>query len=373
MQKWPQREVVFLKDTPVGTRCHVGSHMGYKRIPSETLAKLKSDQARNKSVRKLAAEFGVSKSAVHKLRVASSQPAKKAKVGRPRKGTQAQRKAIQAKCQRSGIGSRKLAAWSASRGYPTISRGAVGAVLRGKTRHESFKPVKSGRVLSDRNKKLRLKWVKKYLDHPKKLDLGHVVFIDQKSVSMGYDEALGYKNKWQKEGSNHIFCKSSSPKTFLFYAAVVKGHKSDLVMVPIKEEGKGRGTGSFDSTSFIMVMQQLWDQVKMWYPQGQTIQVVMDHAKQHDSQLSKATLATMGVPLMEDFPAQSYDLNLIEVAWGHLQQQLQGRRFRKKEKYENEIREAWGRVKQDTIDKLVAKHMQQLQRIKDKEGGWVQY
>lgn len=67
--------------------------MGYRRIPPVTLAKLKSDKARNKSVRKLAAEFGVSKSPVHELRVASSKPAQKVQTGCRRWTTEAQSKA----------------------------------------------------------------------------------------------------------------------------------------------------------------------------------------------------------------------------------------------------------------------------------------
>jgi hypothetical protein len=347
--------------------------MGYQRIPAETLAKLTPDRLRNTSVRKLATEFKISKSAVHKLRVGISKPAKKGQIGRPRKSTQAQRKAIKAKLQRSGIGTRKLAEWCADRGYPRVSRGTVGAVIKGGTAPWSFKSVKSGRRLSDRNKSLRLRFVNKHLRAPKRLDLDHNVFIDQKSVCIGFDEAQGYQKRWQKEGSTHIFAKSSNPQTFMFYAAVAKGHKSDLVMVPMDGEGKGRGTGGFNSATFVMVMKELWKQVKGWYPEGQPFRVVLDHAKQHASKLSKAALAEMGVPLLEGFPPQSYVLNLIEVAWAHLQQQLQGRRFKKKENYEKEIREAWGRVKQSTIDQLVGNHMQQFQRIKDAKGGWVQY
>jgi len=347
--------------------------MGYKRIPPEILSKLKSDKVQNKSVRKLAAEFGVSKSAVHKLRVASSKPAKQVQTGRPRKTTEAQRKAIKAKVDRSGIGTRKLAEWSAERGYPSVSSGIVGSVLKRGRQRLSFKPTKSGRTLSQRNKFLRLKFVKKHLKNPKKLDLDHVVFIDQKSVSIGYDEALGYQKRWQREGSTHIYTKSSNPHTFLYYAAVAKGHKSELVEVTLSGEGKGKGAGSFDSASFIQAFQKLWKVVKGWYPEGQAFKVVLDNAKQHVSKQSKEALGDMKVPLLEGFPPQSYDLNLIEVVWGHLQQQLQGRKFKKKEKYEQEIMEAWDRIQQDTIDKLVDHHIQQFQKIKDAQGEWVKY
>jgi len=347
--------------------------MGYQRIPAETLAKLTPDRLNSTSVRKLATEFNISKSAVHKLRVAGSKPAKKGQIGRPMKSTQAQRKAIKSKAERSGGGTRKLAEWCADRGYPRVSRGTVGAVVKGGTRPLSFKSVKSGRRLSDRNKSLRLKFVNKCLRASRKLDLDHTVFIDQKSVCMGFDEAQGYSKRWQKEGSRHIFAKSSNPQTFTFYAAVAKGHKSDLVMVPMEGDGKSKGACGFNSATFIMVMKELWEEVKGWYPEGQPFRVVLDHAKQHVSKLSKAELAEMGVPLLEGFPPQSYDLNLIEVAWAHLQQQLLGRRFKNKKNYEKEIREAWGRVKQDTIDQLVGNHMQQFQMIKDAGGDWVKY
>jgi len=72
----------------------------------------------------------------------------------------------------------------------------------------------------------------------------------------------------------------------------------------------------------------------------------------------------MGVPLLKGFPPQFYDMNLIEVIWGQLEQKLLGKRHTKKKEYEKEVRGAWEEVKQTTIDRLVAKHPQQLKRIK---------
>lgn len=184
---------------------------------------------------------------------------------------------------------------------------------------------------------------------------------------MGYDTTLGYQKRWQKEGSSHLFTKSSNPHTFLFYGAVAKGHKSKLIKVTMGGEAKGRGSGGFDSASFIKVMRKLWREVKGWYPQGQSFKV-LDNGKQHVSKQSKAALKGMRVPLLDGFAPQSYDLNLIEVVSGHLQQQLGGRRFKKKEKYEQEIHEACARAKHDTIDKLVDHHMQQVPKHQECSG-----
>lgn len=343
--------------------------MGYRRISAEIRDKLTADTDQNLSTRKLATKLGVSSSIVQYYRRAASKPATGSKPGRPRKTTAAQRKALNAKAKRSVVGTQQLAQWSVQHGYPQISRGTVAAVLKGGTVPLDYKPVKSGRVLSDRNKELRLQFAKEHLN----LDFNSIIFIDQKQLSLGYDEAQGYLKRWQVKGGSKIFKKSSNPQKLLFYAAVAKGHKSHLIRVPLGGESRGSGTARFDSVAFIRAFKELWREVKEWFPEGQQFWVVMDSARQHTSKYSKSKLASMGVPLLEGFPPQSHDMNLIEVAWGHLQQQLQGRSFSRKDQYEKEVKEAWSRVKQSTIDKLVANHKQQLQKIKSAKGNWVDY
>lgn len=120
-------------------------------------------------------------------------------------------------------------------------------------------------------------------------------------------------------------------------------------------------------------MRQLWQEVKEWYPRGKPFRVIMDNAMQQGSKKSKAAMAAMGVPLCDSFPAQAYDMNLIEVAWGHLQQEMLGNRCQLEEKYEQALREAWSRVDQGTINKLVDNHNIQMQKIIAEKGGWTQY
>lgn len=343
--------------------------MGYKRISPKLRAKLTDPETQHLSVRKVATQLGVSSSTVQNYRRAASRGVTRSEPGRPRKTSAAQRKALKAKAKRSGCGTRQLAEWSAQQGYPRISRGTVAAVLKGGTVPLAYKPVKSGRVLSDKNRELRLQFVTKHLN----LNFDTVVFIDQKEVSLGFDESQGYQKRWQVKGSKTVFKKSSCPQKFLFYAAVTKGHKSNLVRVPLEGKGKGRGLAGYDSVMFINMFKQLWREVKGWFPEGQQFWVVMDSAKQHVSKFSKSKLEAMGVPLLEGFPPQSYDMNLIEVAWGHLQQQLLGSKYKSKDKYEKLIKQAWSRVDQTTINKLVAKHKEQLQKIKKANGSWVNY
>lgn len=342
--------------------------MVQSRVLPKNRAESNTFEAKTSTVKERAAQQGISRATYYRRLNAASQPGRKSRLGRPRLTTLPQRKALKAKANRSGGGTRKLAEWSVQQGYPKVSRQTVASILKGGRRPLAYKPVKSGRVLSEKNRQRRLQFV----EENQHTNFDCVVFIDQE-LSIGYDESKGLKKTWQPLGRNKIMKKSTNPQKFMFYAAVAKGHKSELVRVPLGGKGKGSGTVGFDSAMFLRVFRQLWRQVKRWYPQGQQFWVIIDSARQHTSKHSKSQLAAMGVPLFQGFPPQSYDMNLIEVVWGHLQQGLLGQSFKDKSKYEKKIREAWGRVQQSTIDKLVANHKQQLQKIKKANGNWVDY
>jgi hypothetical protein len=342
--------------------------MGYSHIAPEIIAQIKAPANRDKPVRKLAAELNVSKSAVHHIRSAASHPARKRKQGRLKKTLPKQRTAIKRRAERTGDSLVKLAAWSARQGYPRISPSTVAAVLKGGRVPLQYKPVLRGRSLSDKNRLLRLAFAQQH----KSDNWRYTVFIDMKTLLMRWDEAEGYKMRWQRAGSKKKWKQASNAVAFNFYAAVAHGKKSSLVMVPMEQRGK-KGKPSFNSSNFIEVMQQLFGEVKGWFPRGQHFRVILDNATQHESDESKAAMADMGVPLMTSFPPQAYDMNLSEVVWGQLQREMLGNRFKKKESYEQALRQAWDRVDQGTIDKLVANHSSQMKKIINAQGNWVKY
>ena len=342
--------------------------MGYKRIDPQVRAQLRSASNQKKSVRVLAYELGISKSTVQKYRSAARHSATNRRQEPPRKTTPEQRTALKRRAQRTGDGTRKLAAWSEQQGYGKISHVTVGAVLKGGRVPLEYKPVLRGRSLSEKNRLERLAFSKKH----KSDDWTHTVFVDMKTIRMRWDEAAGHAKRWQKKGQKKKWKQAKKSVAFNFYAAVAHGKKSSLFMVPMETRGSN-GQPSFNSAIFIKVMRKLWKEVKQWYPKGQQFRVIMDNARQHVSKKSKRSMDSMGVPLCDSFPAQAYDMNVIEVAWGHLQQQLLGNKCQHKETYEKILREAWGRVDQATINKLVANHNQQMKKIIKEKGGWTKY
>jgi hypothetical protein len=101
--------------------------------------------------------------------------------------------------------------------------------------------------------------------------------------------------------------------------------------------------------------------------------VVWDNAKQHTSQEAKDGLAPLGIPVMPDFPAQSWDLNIIEVCWAWLSQNVRGHQPRKWDGWMQRIKMAWAEVEISSINSLVEKVPQQLQNIVENKGEWVKY
>jgi hypothetical protein len=63
------------------------------------------------------------------------------------------------------------------------------------------------------------------------------------------------------------------------------------------------------------MLSQLKDELHNWFPGG-GYSLLMDHARQHTSKLSAVAMQNMGLPVMADFPAKSWDLNVIENVWG---------------------------------------------------------
>lgn len=74
-----------------------------------------------------------------------------------------------------------------------------------------------------------------------------------------------------------------------------------MVNVPLSVEGKGKGAGGFHRAIFIKVMEDMWEQVKGWYPHGQAFKVVLDNVKQYVSKQIKKEYGGMGVPLLGAF------------------------------------------------------------------------
>jgi transposase len=233
-----------------------------------------------------------------------------------------------------------------------------------------YQPVTHGRHLSDTNKKKRAKWAKQQLN----AHTATWVYLDSKYLYI-YEDARGYIHWcWQNTKKKVTFKVKSNPTVMHFYAAIGKGFKSKLHFVPPTPplgSKQRRAKVNFASKHFIPVIKKIHKEVHSSGKPGSRFRYIMDHARQHTSKASKAAMRKAGVQLVEGFPSQSWDINVIENAWGVMDTLLQGSRASTPSGWRRAALVAWRGVQQSTIDKLVGSVKQRVHDVAAKEGEWL--
>lgn len=266
---------------------------------------------------------------------------------------------------------RKIVEHMARWHHLTVSRALVARHLRTGRNHLKWAPIKRAKALRIKNRILRYNFCLDNLHiNPRKL-----VFMDAKDLYM-YLDTLGHTRYcWQDVKNPAPVPEGSSPVVFRFYAAVAWGRKSALRFVPPSPPEGSRAhksKESYTSQHYITMMEGLKEEVVAWFPDG-NYNIIRDHARQHISKASMKAMADMGLQFKEDYPPQSFDMNIIENVWGVLDGILVGTRARSGPEWRHAIEAAWDKIKQSTIDELVDGLPNRLQHIMDLDGQWVKH
>lgn len=234
-------------------------------------------------------------------------------------------------------------------------------------------PVNRGRVLSPKNKGLRAK----FCAANKNKQTGTWVFGDSKFYYMYRDGAGRLRWKWQNLQQMQSVISSGSPVVLHFYGFVAKGYKSKLYFVPPTAPAGSKARKhreAYASKHFIELLPKVKRDLKKGGKDSARHPVVLDCAKQHTSDVSKAAIQAQQLHLVKDFPAQSWDINIIENVWGVLDGKLKamGGPFpRGPGGWCRRVRAAWKAIDQRTIDKLIRAVPKRMREIEQREGEWL--
>ena len=66
---------------------------------------------------------------------------------------------------------------------------------------------------------------------------------------------------------------------------------------------------------FVEFMGLLKQQLVAHFGPSLPLHIIRDRAPQHTSKTTTEALFTLNLPILEDFPPQSFDLNCIELVW----------------------------------------------------------
>jgi len=288
--------------------------------------------------------------------------------GRPSKLLQEHKKAVRAKARR-GQSTSKIAK-SINRKYGLdISRHAVTRALHSGKKPLKWLPLTKSRVLRENNRKERLEWCRSV----KPKSLRNAVFLDGKVCTLYEQPSNRRRFAYQSVDEKPITCKGKLIGHFFFYAAITRGHKSELFFVapsPSRRSELPKSRESFQSKHFIQFMKDIKPTFEEWYPNGNYV-VIMDKAKQHTSTASKTAMDGLNLPILWSFPAQCWDINCIEHVWAQLSMAMQGHKARTPYGFRRAIDKAWNGISQVTVDKIIANVPKRIKKIVGSDGNWI--
>lgn len=287
--------------------------------------------------------------------------------GRPRKFTPNQEAKFRQKLRPDRSLSDILSRARPQSGQLISKRTAVRVAHRGRIDF-SYLPITRGKSLSEDNIAARLRFCRDNAN----IDPTKCVFLDAKYFYLYRDGTPNVRFGWQRVDKPRLKLPEGTPVVFLFYGAVAYGRKSTLIFEPpTPPEGskKSRADDNFRSEHFVHAMQQLKPEFDSWFPDG-NYTILRDHAKQHVSQYTNQHMQAMQLPIKSDYPAKSWDLNVIENVWAILDGKMQGRKGKCSDDWRNHIKEAWNQISQTSINKLVLSLPGRMEMVIENEGQW---
>ena len=199
------------------------------------------------------------------------------------------------------------------------------------------------------------------------------VFLDGSVFTLYKGENANISARWVKKGQRARKVRGKLIAYFFVYAAVWKGGRTNLYFVPPSpslDSNEAKSDESFKSKHYIDVMRGMAPDFQKAF-KSRPYEIIRDNAKQHISKETRAALSPLNLPILEDYPPFSFDLNAIERVWAQLKRLVEGRRPRTASGFKQAIQKAWKVLPQSTIDKIISSIKGNVDEIAENGGEWL--
>lgn len=346
--------------------------MAIKRLATDQRRAIAAAAAAGATKAQLKRRFHVSAGTVARWvaegRRAHPNVADAARSGRPRKLGAPQRSAAK-RAARRGRTAPQITSSLNKTAQQQVSRSTTVRVLKGGQHPLCWGLVNHGRRLSNKNTDLRVDFCKRHRGS----QTGTWVFVDSKVLYVWKSGKRRVRCKWGNNPKDGPPRTSSNPITLHFYGAVARGFKSRLYFTDPTPPSTSHGHKgpAFNAKSFQRdVLPRLAADLQAHYG-SRPYRVVLDHAKQHTAASTKAAMDACAFPLLEGYPPQCWDINIIECVWAQLANATDARRPTTPRGGRRIITECWQAIGNSTINKLVDSVKERMQKIVDVDGAWL--
>lgn len=294
----------------------------------------------------------------------------KTRVGRPRKLSSADVKAMKRQAQ-SNASLAQIAMRRMRAGKVKASKSTYGRSLKRGYKPLFYKRVREVDVLRPKNKLARSEFSKTF-DAVRGPPL---VFLDGKVFTLYSGRGGKLLYRWTTFHAKPIGVKGKQLAHLHFYAAVSRGWKSEVHFVPPSPPAGSTLTRSrmnFEAQHYMDVMKQMKKELDAHF-KGKDYRIIRDKATQHTKAESLNEFSLLQLPIVKSYPAQSWDINCIEHVWAQLVRLVLGHRARTARGLRRVIQRKWKELPQTTIDKLVAGVPSRLTKIRELNGDWISH
>lgn len=345
----------------------------HTRLTQQQRTEMSDKHKRSGNIERLATQYNISRDTVRRWvrEGQKSRPNWSDQPGRGRKPllSSIERAAIRRSATHNGT-LRKITSNINKKRTVHVSLETVRRALVTGPRPLQYSPVSTSKVLRPANKKQRVDFCTRHQRaHTKKW-----VYLDSKYFYL-YRQKGGYHHySWSSQEKTDKVGRSGAPVVLHVYAAVAHDWKSKLHFVPPTPNvgsKQRKGTETFKGPHYLKVMKELERELSAWCPSATQYRFIRDRAKQHTSHATNKALESINLHIMDDYPAQCWDINIIENVWGVLDTKLLGARARTPDGWRRAVTQAWNDISQSTINKLVAQVRPRMQKILEKDGAWL--
>lgn len=213
-------------------------------------------------------------------------------------------------------------------------------------------------IISKKHRLNRLQFAKKY-QHYSKEDWLNVIFSDETSIQLSPNRMVIVRRPKSCQFKKRYVIKHlySNRQSMMFWGYICGNGERYLTHV----------TGNINSTKYMDTLSEVIHN----FPSTGILQ--QDRAPSHESRSTRAFLHMYNITMLDPWPSNSPDLNIIEHMWAFLKNKVAERRPINLQELKTVVLDEYHKIPREFIDRLYSSLSNRIQEVIRNRGGCTKY